>query len=497
MQFEEDGRKDLESNTQTFLLRANKDKISFLAYDNDTAIGADEKGKRDNREQGNRFLRKGFSDAIKYADESIITPMYIGMDGKSVEGLSKDKALNMIYESELSIAGFKFNPEATEEQKKQAFRTVMESFVNTSNNLDYSDNKTTRSLFWIQNNFERSHEAIYSAEGKEDIPIHRIEFKTGLISEDEFNEFESMHKKREDILKALLVTQDGKEEDKNSTNVMSNDISWLDRYFQSISDLSSDKKGSLYGLSKNSNTLDGSLGGEKKFQFVAENKCVVSTSPEEAKAEDFKAIIELAKKEGKNIRLGSEMTDDFRFALVQACAQEGVRISNLPEDCKGLYEFISKQNQAREGNEPSVKRDIKTFDIDKDKLPKVELVPDKLQAMTIDLNDYADKINTLQPGETLTFGRDPSNDKAKENIKIPEANASVSRNHFSIFCDGQGKLHLQDTSSYGTKVSETNDTVSRIQELRGLASGRSGARKNPAVQQLQAEKLIYKPGGRD
>ncbi len=380
MQFEEAGNRDLESNTQTFLLKANEEEICFVVYDNNTAIGADEKGKRDNRERGSNFLRKGFSDAIENADESVIIPMYIDMEGKSVEGLSKDRALNMIYENKLSIAGFKFNPEATEEQKKKAFRNVMGSFVNASNNLDYFDNKSTRSLFCIQDNFGVSHEVIYSSEGKENIGLRQVEDKLDMFGDKiaERNDVKSVvegvsiseisgginkeHKTSEGksskyVFFELRISQLGSDGYRTSDdfvdrcgspddeNLPIGNDGWMDKYLDDIMSLPRKYREGLRYMEKTTDvrmnknldlhivkqTTDVLVGhGEGNFKFTSEE--AVSCS-----AGGLCTIINLAKKQGKSVRLEGRMGYVFCHSLVCECAKANVEICNMPESLLKYY----------------------------------------------------------------------------------------------------------------------------------------------------------------
>ena len=124
------------------------DEISFSAVD-DKSLNegsspySENEALRDNAarcaERSGYFLRKGFSDAIKNADESVVTPIYIDNEGKRIkETLTKDEALEKISEGKLSIKGFKYNKDAPAEQRAKAFENILRTFVATSNNHDFA-----------------------------------------------------------------------------------------------------------------------------------------------------------------------------------------------------------------------------------------------------------------------------------------------------------------------------------------------------------------------
>ena len=58
--------------------------------------------------QGNAFLRHGFVSVIQNLDENVFIPKYIDMRGKPVENLSKEKALDEIFQGRLSLKGFEY-----------------------------------------------------------------------------------------------------------------------------------------------------------------------------------------------------------------------------------------------------------------------------------------------------------------------------------------------------------------------------------------------------
>ncbi|MDO4184448.1 MAG: hypothetical protein Q4D11_04340 [Rhodospirillales bacterium] len=85
---------------------------------------------------------------------------------------------------------------------------------------------------------------------------------------------------------------------------------------------------------------DGGLRADLKngtiLNFASENNVSVATE-EEPKAQDFDILVALAKNNNKKIKLGEEMSDEFRRALVEACAKENVMISNLSLEDLDLY----------------------------------------------------------------------------------------------------------------------------------------------------------------
>ncbi len=79
-----------------------------------------------------------------------------------------------------------------------------------------------------------------------------------------------------------------------------------------------------------------------KLSFLAENHVSVKT-PAEPKAQNFDAVVALAQKNKKKVKLGENMTPEFRKALIEACATANVQISNLSlEDLDMYMKFAAK-----------------------------------------------------------------------------------------------------------------------------------------------------------
>jgi len=72
------------------------------------------------------------------------------------------------------------------------------------------------------------------------------------------------------------------------------------------------------------------------LNFASANNVSVATE-EEPKVENFDILVALAKKNNKKIKLGDDMSDEFRTALIKACAQANVQISNLSLEDLDLY----------------------------------------------------------------------------------------------------------------------------------------------------------------
>ena len=78
------------------------------------------------------------------------------------------------------------------------------------------------------------------------------------------------------------------------------------------------------------------------MSFLAENHVSVKT-PAEPKAQNFDAVVALAQKNKKKVKLGENMTPEFRKALIEACATANVQISNLSlEDLDMYMKFAAK-----------------------------------------------------------------------------------------------------------------------------------------------------------
>ena len=82
-----------------------------------------------------------------------------------------------------------------------------------------------------------------------------------------------------------------------------------------------------------------------QVSFVAENHVSVKT-PDAPKAQNFDMVVALAKKNHKKVKLGENMTPEFRTALIEACAKANVQISNLSlEDLDAYMKFLPKKQQ--------------------------------------------------------------------------------------------------------------------------------------------------------
>jgi len=83
-----------------------------------------------------------------------------------------------------------------------------------------------------------------------------------------------------------------------------------------------------------------------QINFVAENHVSVKT-PAAPKAQNFDMVIALAKKNRKKVKLGENMTPEFRSALIEACAKANVQISNLPLEDLDAYMKLFAQKAKR------------------------------------------------------------------------------------------------------------------------------------------------------
>ncbi len=99
------------------------------------------------------------------------------------------------------------------------------------------------------------------------------------------------------------------------------------------------------------------------LHFVEQNHVQVATQ-EDPKPEDFKILVAFAKEQKKDIKLGDQMSDKFREALVVACAQENISITNLPAQYNELYNShlpaqseSEQQAQKLNDNEPQGRGD--------------------------------------------------------------------------------------------------------------------------------------------
>ncbi|MBR1648038.1 MAG: hypothetical protein IJ689_00380 [Alphaproteobacteria bacterium] len=88
------------------------------------------------------------------------------------------------------------------------------------------------------------------------------------------------------------------------------------------------------------------------LNFVKEDHVSVKT-PKQPEPKNFDVIVALAKQENRKVKLGENMSEEFRAALIEACAKADVQISNLTlEDLDKYMSFVAeKQPQAPQQTE--------------------------------------------------------------------------------------------------------------------------------------------------
>ena len=84
------------------------------------------------------------------------------------------------------------------------------------------------------------------------------------------------------------------------------------------------------------------------LNFKSPNSAVIKPSnPDLPKAEDFDTLMAIAKNKNKKIRLSDNMSEEFRNALIEACAKAEVSISNLTEEGKALYDSYTQKPEEK------------------------------------------------------------------------------------------------------------------------------------------------------
>lgn len=165
---------DLKSGYSTYVLQHDSENISFFAYTGDTAVCSNERALELNAYNRGYFLRKGFSEAICKADPNVIVPVYKDNENKDVFPKSVEEAVRGIYDGELNVSGFRFVEGASETQKEEAFGQLINSFVSTSKNLDFSSEKN---LFVVQGNCRQ---VVYNNGGSEKMKISGVDVQEKL-----------------------------------------------------------------------------------------------------------------------------------------------------------------------------------------------------------------------------------------------------------------------------------------------------------------------------
>lgn len=105
------------------------------------------------------------------------------------------------------------------------------------------------------------------------------------------------------------------------------------------------KTNEITEIKANKDGLNTSFKDGTQVNFVAENHVSVKT-PDEPKAQNFDMVVALAKNSNKKVKLGENMSPEFRAALIEACAKANVQISNLSiEDLDTYMKFLPKQEE--------------------------------------------------------------------------------------------------------------------------------------------------------
>lgn len=105
------------------------------------------------------------------------------------------------------------------------------------------------------------------------------------------------------------------------------------------------KNNEIADIKANKDGLSTSFKDGTQVNFVAENHVSVKT-PNEPKAQNFDMVVALAKNSNKRVKLGENMSPEFRVALIEACAKSNVQISNLSiEDLDTYMKFLPKQEE--------------------------------------------------------------------------------------------------------------------------------------------------------
>jgi hypothetical protein len=177
---------EIEADTTTFTLKNEADRIDFGSYTDRSYLDADPNKPGDsakraetNARQGGYFLRKGFWDAIKRADGGVISPEYIDWKGLPATPSPKE-VMGLIRSGELSISGFTYNPNATEQLKRAAYEDIVKDFIKTSQNQDFVGDRVARHYqFCI---FSGKNKVIYSnSNPKEHLSMTDIKMKLGMM----------------------------------------------------------------------------------------------------------------------------------------------------------------------------------------------------------------------------------------------------------------------------------------------------------------------------
>lgn len=165
---------DLAKGHKTYALSANPLRVYLMAYryDTTTKTGPDRLQNRIvNAYMRGYFLRKGFAAAIWRADPNVLRPFFKDAQDNPVLPSSARQAKQLIQENKLNVSGFMFVPTASEEQKERELGKLIDTFVETSKNIDFNSEKNGFGISFI-NDFGHQ-QVLYNNEG------------TGVISSDD------------------------------------------------------------------------------------------------------------------------------------------------------------------------------------------------------------------------------------------------------------------------------------------------------------------------
>lgn len=178
MEFTDKYDLDMKPNTETYFLVKQSWGIDLGTY-NEHTLTLKEHSEHEKAVQGNAFLRHGFADAIRNLDENVLTPMYVDMQGKPVENVSKEKALDEIFQGRLSLKGFEYNPQASQEQIDKAFGSLITDFVCTTQKPDYT-NPARKNVFCFVRDNNNEVKYINQNENRR-ITSRDVKLKLGLL----------------------------------------------------------------------------------------------------------------------------------------------------------------------------------------------------------------------------------------------------------------------------------------------------------------------------
>lgn len=180
--------------------------------------------------------------------------------------------------------------------------------------------------------------------------------------------------------------------------------------------------------------LKGQFQDGTEVHYTAQDK--VSLRAPEGKqiaAEHFAAVIALAKENGQAIKLGEHVSDEFKAALLEAAAKNGVTVQGLSEEDQKIYDEFKpheeeqkqepeqeKKEPEQEKTEPEYKLNANATRVRLEKYSSAGFSDDPYQRRAVNASndEFAQEISKMEENLAKGWYKATGEDKAKAEILL-------------------------------------------------------------------------------